>query len=159
MDKKVYLFDLDDTIYLYQCKDKEYVKEYHKKISNFLYNLKKDNKIIGLFTNNLEPNIVLKDLDINPDIFDIISSPIKMNDDQYQEFLKNTKYNSFSWTYWNNYWYIRHPKNKLIEKYIKENNFDLNEIIYFDDQKKIIESIKSIGINTVLVDPLVGIKI
>lgn len=153
-NKKVFLFDLDDTLYLYNKKDNS---EYYKKVRDFLRNLKKQNKIIGLITNNLEPVGILNKIGVDMSIFDIISTPIKMNDFEYKNFCKNTEYSSFSWTFWNDYWYVRYPKNNIILKYIKDSCFLSEDIIYFDNSKNTIKSIKNI--DCILVNPETGIEI
>lgn len=162
INKKVFIFDLDDTLYLHTFnRNKEYLKFYHSNIRKFLYNLKKNDKVLGLITYNTDPINILKKLRIDKNVFNFIEYPQNIlreyfdnNRDKYKE------YNNFIFrSNGNGINYVSLIENKkdMIERNISE--YNKKDIIFFDDSRSNIFSVRNLGIECILVDPSIGIEI
>lgn len=53
-DYKIFVFDLDNTLYLHNV-DQIYAEKYHKKVVNFLNYLKYSDKLLYIATHNFNP--------------------------------------------------------------------------------------------------------
>lgn len=85
---KVYVFDLDNTLLLWQV-DKYYKYEYESNLKNFLENLKCKNHILAIASHNTSPRYYLKKMDIDG-LFDyIIGEYPRKKSDMIIEILKN----------------------------------------------------------------------
>jgi HAD superfamily phosphatase (TIGR01681 family) len=162
INKKVFIFDLDDTLYLHSFnRNKEYLKFYHSNIRKWLYNLKKNGKIIGLITYNTNPRNVLKDLGVNENIFDFIEYPENI----LREYFDNNRYKYIKYDNFIfrtdgkgvNYVSLIENKKDMIERNISK--YNKKDIIFFDDSQSNILSVRRLGIECILVDPSIGIEI
>ena len=63
-DYKVFVFDLDNTLYLHGA-DEMYKQIYHEQVKVFLQNLKNNGKILCIATHNKNPTIYLDMLKIS----------------------------------------------------------------------------------------------
>mgnify|MGYP001050793401 CR=1 FL=1 len=139
-DYTIYVFDLDNTLYLHKA-DKTYTCEYHKKVKDFLVDLKNNNKKLYIATHNLNPIIYLNLINIQSSLFDGI--------------IKETKYvnpimNSIS--------EYTSKKDMVLE--ILNNNIDLttDDVIFFDDHYFNIKEVESINVKSIHVDQNKGIN-
>jgi FMN phosphatase YigB (HAD superfamily) len=142
-------------------RDTDYIKEYHKKIRDFLYCLKKKDKILGLITYNTDPISVLNKLGINHTIFDIFehskSIPRDLfdkNRDNYSNYAHFIMRKDFSN---NNVVTLIEYKRDMILRNIQ--NYDKKDIIFFDDNLSNVLELRAAGVESVLVNPEIGIKI
>lgn len=132
---KVFVFDLDDTLYLHKV-NINYKEKYDEKVRAFLKELKAKNKILCILTHNRRPMMYLKSMKIDK-FFDKIVFETK---DIFDKCITNYT-----------------PKNEMISIIIKEFKCNLNEIIFFDDNDYNIKQIESMGIESVKVSPKHGI--
>lgn len=135
---KVYVFDLDDTLYLHTNKDIEYKNEYHIKVKKYLQKLKKRNKILCLATHNSHPMTYLKRIGIE-DMFDEIVYELK---DLNAHVNKISEYTS---------------KKEMITEIMKKTGYKKNKIIFFDDSDYNIDQVNSIGVKSIKVSRLLGL--
>ena len=136
---KVYVFDLDDTLYLHNA-DSVYKNEYHKRVKVFLEELKNQDKILCIATHNRTPNHYLERLEIK-ELFDEII---------YEHKNVHPWYNCIT-----EYTSKKDMLNNIIEK------FDCNtdEIIFFDDNNYNIKEIQTLGIRSIKVSAKDGVNI
>jgi HAD superfamily phosphatase (TIGR01681 family) len=89
--KKLYIFDLDDTIYLRKVnKTSQY--DYHKLIRKVLTSLKKEGKVLCMASHNLDPISYLEELGVYH-LFDyIIGEYPRKKDSMVLEILERTGY-------------------------------------------------------------------
>jgi len=136
-DYKVFVFDLDNTLYLHTV-DMLYREEYNEEVIKFLQYLKENGKRICLATHNKNPFRILDKMEIHPDIFDAIiyqTEPVLSSVDIL--------------TYTN--------KKKMIQNILHITNVSIQEIIFFDDMMYNIEQVKKMGIECIHVCPEIGI--
>lgn len=136
-DYKVFVFDLDNTLYLHSV-DYSYRQEYTQKIKDFLQNLKDNGKILCLATHNTAPYYYLSRMDIH---------------DLFQEIIYETRdvhpsLNSI---------YDYTNKKDMIQEIIDKTNVSTQEVIFFDDVCYNINQVKSLGIESIHVSPKKGI--
>ena len=100
-NKKIFIFDLDDTLYLRQLYNRnemdfcqytfDFCKKYEKKIKDILYKLKEKGYKIALASHNSYPYNLLKRMEII-DLFDIIIGEYpRLKVDMINEILDKTK--------------------------------------------------------------------
>lgn len=135
---KVYVFDLDDTLYLHTNKDIEYKNEYHIKVKKYLEKLKKRNKILCLATHNSNPMTYLKRIGIE-DMFDEIVYELKDLNAHVNEISEYTS------------------KKEMITEIMKKTGYKKNKIIFFDDSDYNIDQVNSIGVKSIKVSQLSGL--
>jgi HAD superfamily phosphatase (TIGR01681 family) len=138
-DYKVFVFDLDDTLYLHRV-DLLYREEYTRKIKEFLQLLKDSGKILCLATHNKSPYHYLHKMDI----YDIFHEIIYETRDVHPSLNSIYDYTN---------------KKDMIQEILDKTNSTNNEVIFFDDHMYNINEVKSIGVETVCVSPRTGIMI
>lgn len=138
-DYKVFVFDLDDTLYLHNIGS--YSEEYHVKVKNFLVYLKDNNKLLYITTHNTNPIYYLDKLNITYLFDGIIKEtrnvcPLKNDICEYTN-----------------------KKDMIYEILNKDDNKRLTkeDVIFFDDHTYNITQVNSIGVKCILVDSLKGI--
>lgn len=136
-DYKVFVFDLDSTLYLHYA-DEMYKQIYHEQVKVFLQNLKNNGKILCIATHNKNPTIYLDMLKITSLFHYIISEQ------------KNV--NSYS-----NSIHEYTGKDEMINELISKIGCTNEEIIFFDDIKYNIKKVESIGVKSILVSDQTGI--
>lgn len=85
---KVYIFDLDDTLYLRNVSD-EYKKIYEYELIKFLNKLKNNNKILAIASHNISPRYFLRKMNIDTYFDYIIGEYPRKKSDMIVEILKN----------------------------------------------------------------------
>jgi HAD superfamily phosphatase (TIGR01681 family) len=138
-DYKVFVFDLDDTLYLHRV-NVEYREEYTIKIRNFLNSLKKSGKILCLATHNKSPSHYLHEMKIYDLFHEIIYETRDVN-----------PYKNSIFEYTN--------KKDMIQEILEKTNVTNEDVIFFDDHSYNINEVQSIGIQSVYVSPKTGIII
>lgn len=136
-DYKVFVFDLDDTLYLHNV-EYSYREEYTQKIRDFLQHLKDNGKIVCLATHNKSPYYYLSRMDIYNLFHEII----------YEKKDVNPKYNSI---------YEYTNKKYMVQEIIDKTNVSTQDVIFFDDVYYNINEVKSLGIESIRVSPTTGI--
>ena len=129
--KSVYIFDLDNTLYLWNV-NLEYRLEYEYKLIEFLKKLKTNNNILAIASFNKAPRIYLKEMLIL-DYFDYIIS---------------------EYPYEDNY----RKKSDMIIEILKNVNKEKKDAIFFDDINSNIKDCESNGIMSIKIDPKIGIQ-
>lgn len=135
---KVYVFDLDNTLFLHNSEE-TYTTRYHEKVKNYLLNLKRDNKKICLATHNKNPKYLLEKMGLEYDFFDIIVYELK----NVHPLLNSiTEYTS---------------KKDMILDIIKKTGCKKSQVIFFDDSYYNIRQVQSINVKSVKVSPTSGL--
>lgn len=134
---KVFVFDLDDTLYLHRV-DLDYREEYTKKIREFLQSLRDMGKILCLATHNKSPYRYLHKMNIH-DLFDEII---------YEKRDVSPYYNSI---------YDYTNKKYMIQEIMGKTNVSSEDIVFFDDADYNLEEVKSLGVESIKVSPYKGI--
>ncbi len=148
MSKEMYIFDLDDTLIL---KNNE---EYKINIVEKIKQLKKFGKKISLVTFNSYPDEWINSNEIE---FDYVYKPDMININEEETYMKGK--NKFEFIIWviGNQKKICRNKSKVIEEMLEKFKIDPNNAIFFDDYYRNIESVSKIGVESILVNPSVGI--
>lgn len=136
---KVFVFDLDDTLYLHRV-DLSYRLEYTQKIKEFLYTLKQQGKILCLATHNRSPYYYLNQMEIYDLFHEII----------YEKKDVHPRHNSI---------YEYTNKKDMIQEILDKTNTSIADVIFFDDVHYNIDEVRSLGIETVIVSPKKGIAL
>jgi HAD superfamily phosphatase (TIGR01681 family) len=136
-DYKVFVFDLDNTLYLHSV-DYSYRQEYTQKIKDFLQQLKDNGKILCLATHNKSPYNYLSRMDIYDLFHEIIYEKKDVNP-------------------WDNSIYEYTNKKYMIQEIIDKTNVSTQEVIFFDDVYYNVDEVKSLGIESIRVSPKTGI--
>lgn len=155
-NKKIFIFDLDDTLIL----NKNNNNSYNIKITNFIKKLKNAGKIIGIATYNLDPVLALKIrnkellclLD-HKHIIKPVKYPVKLR--EYINKYGKPNFNTYDHLYYHKSYMIKELLS--IINNIHNDDLTLNDIIFFDDQIQNINDCVNNGITSVLVDPEIGI--
>lgn len=154
--KKLYIFDLDDTISLREIENTKYKKEYEEKLKEKLKTLKKNNIKLAIATYNSRPETILTELRILH-LFDIIYKPTELLYDEYISNYRNIK-NATVWIMgqiakicWN--------KGIMVETIMKDLKCSKDETIYFDDYINNVYDVKKLGVRSVYVNKKVGIPL
>jgi HAD superfamily phosphatase (TIGR01681 family) len=135
---KVYVFDLDNTLFLHNSEEM-YTQQYHKKVKNYLLNLKRDNKKICLATHNKNPKYYIEKMGLDYDFFDVIVYELK---NVHPLFNSITEYTS---------------KKDMILEIIKKTGCKKSQVLFFDDSYYNIHQVRSINVKSVKVSPTIGI--
>lgn len=136
---KVFVFDLDDTLYLHRV-DFWYREEYTRKVREFLNSLKESGKILCLATHNKSPYYYLHKMEI----YDVFQEIIYETRDVHPSLNSIYDYTN---------------KKDMIQEILDKTNVTNEEVIFFDDHMYNINEVKSIGVETVRVSPRTGIMI
>lgn len=134
---KVFVFDLDDTLYLHDVSI-EYREEYNIKIREFLKSLKDDGKIVCLATHNKSPYYYLHKMEIYGLFHEIIYETKDVT---------SSKNSILEYT----------NKKDMIQEILEKTNVTNEDVVFFDDQSYNIDEVKSLGIASVHVSPKTGI--
>jgi HAD superfamily phosphatase (TIGR01681 family) len=136
-DYKVFVFDLDNTLYLHKVNQK-YREMYSIRIRKFLNLLKNNGKIICLASHNKSPYYYLHNMDIYDLFHEIIYEKRDVNP---------CKNNIYEYT----------NKKDMIQEILEKTKVTNKDVIFFDDQYYNINEVKSLGIESVYVSPKIGI--
>ena len=139
-DYKIFVFDLDDTLYLHNV-NQAYKDTYHKKIKNFLVYLKDNDKILYIATHNFGPSSWLNIIDIPPLLFNGIIKETK-DVNPYKNHIN--EYTS--------------KKDMILEILDKNSEFTTDDIVFFDDHEYNIKEVESINVKSIYVDSRNGIN-
>lgn len=138
-DYKVFVFDLDDTLYLHKV-ESEYREEYTAKIRELLYSLKRRGKIVCLATHNKLPYHYLDKMNIYDVFHEII----------YERRNVNPRIHSI---------YEYTSKRDMIKEIVERTNVLNEDVVFFDDHEYNINEVKSLGIESVYISSKTGIII
>lgn len=136
MSKKLFIFDLDDTLYLrykkklsscYNNNDTE-LSQYTKKITEILKKIKQQDKIITMASHNRNPTRILEKMDILHFFSIIIGEYPRKKDTMVMEILEKT-------------------------------GCSKEEAIFFDDHPEHIIDVQNFGVDTYFVDSIHGIDL
>lgn len=135
MTKKLFIFDLDDTLYLRNKKKLSGINnnhhelcEYTKKITEILKKIKQQDKIITMASHNRNPKYILAKLGIL-DVFSIIIGE-----------------------------YPR-KKDTMVMEILEKTGCSKDDAIFFDDHPEHIIDVKNIGVDTYFVESMHGIDL
>lgn len=137
MNYKVYVFDLDDTLYLHKV-DLTYSYIYNFNLKKFLEKLKNKKITMCIATHNKYPYMLLDRLNIKHYFSHIISE---------------SKDTNITCNLIENYT----SKIDMMNDIITKTNCKKSEIIFFDDNTYNINQIESMGIKSILVSHTLGI--
>lgn len=154
--KKLYIFDLDDTILLRNVQDTMYKEKYEKELRERLKDLKKKNKKLAIATYNSKPENVLIQLRILH-LFDYIYQPTELPFDKYKSNVRDLR-NATVWTI-GNHVKICWKKNIMVEKIMKNLKCSKEETIYFDDYINNVYDVEKLGVKTIHVNKTIGIPL
>jgi hypothetical protein len=160
--KKLYIFDFDNTLLLhYLHSEKRFI--YEKKLFRFLKKLKLDNKLLTIVTHNKDPFTYLKANNILY-LFDIIKTPYEIPfKDYHPEKFPTKNYKGYHGVQLPPLYSISDkiciypPKPDMISEILSITGVSKNESIFFDDDRFHVEDVKLSEIESVLIDPLIGI--
>lgn len=125
---KVYVFDLDNTLYLWDV-SKNYKLEYEYKLVKFLKDLKENNNILAIASHNTSPRYYLRKMNLSNYFDYIIGEYPRKKSDMIIEILKNI----------------------VTMEYTKK------DVIFFDDLDYNIRECRENDIISIKVDPVKGI--
>jgi len=136
-DYKVFVFDLDDTIYLHGLKSEN---DFHKNVRRNLEKLKNNNKKLYVATHNKDPFWYLRRLNI----LDLFEKVIYEQKDVSPWINSITEYTS---------------KADMINEILADLDptCSLDDIVFFDDNDYNIKDVSTIGVRSVLVDKVTGV--
>lgn len=137
-DYKIFVFDLDNTLYLHNV-DQNYAEKYHKKALNFLMYLKDCDKLLYIATHNFNPKFLLDKINISP-LFDGI---IKETKDVHPSLNSIVEYTS--------------KKDMILEILDKHKNLTKDDVVFFDDHNYNIKQVESINVKSIYVNDYKGI--
>lgn len=136
-DYKVFVFDLDNTLYLHNA-DVMHTQIYHEQVKVFLQNLKNDGKILCIATHNKNPIVYLDMIKITSLFHYIISEQKNV----YPSLNRIDEYTG---------------KDEMINELISKIGCTNEEILFFDDANYNIKKVESIGVKSILVSDQTGI--
>ena len=134
-DYKIFVFDLDNTLYLHNNEN----SSYHKKVKNFLVYLKDNNKKLYVATHNFNPVFLLDKLNIT-ELFDGVIKETKNVNPMLNSIMEYTN------------------KKDMILEILKDTDFTTEDVIFFDDHEYNITQVNSIGVKCIYVDDFKGIN-
>jgi HAD superfamily phosphatase (TIGR01681 family) len=138
LNYKVYVFDLDNTLYLHYA-DQDYSIHYHKRVKEFLETLKARGNILCIATHNKQPKNYLDRMDIY-DLFDHIIF-------EKQEHLHPYLHCIQDYT----------PKNEMIEEILHLTECKKEQVVFFDDFDYNVKQVESVGVKSIKVCDTVGL--
>lgn len=150
----LYIFDLDDTLYLRSVSE-EYKKFYEQKIKEYFKKLISQNKTLAIVSYNANPHKILKCMEIDS-FFSHICSPIVKHESELTEEDIHKDISSIVYTADGNARLIE-SKAIMINKLLQKTNHCKEEIIFFDDLDDNIKKVSDFGICSVLVNPQIGL--
>lgn len=133
---KVYVFDLDNTLYLHKRNDKDNI---HKEVKRHLETLKSRGKKLYVATHNKYPWDLMREMDI----LDIVHG------------VKYEKKNVHPWMNSINEYT---NKAEMINEIIKEEECCVDDVVFFDDADYNVMNVRKIGVRSVLIDEKKGIE-
>jgi HAD superfamily phosphatase (TIGR01681 family) len=136
-DYKVFVFDLDNTLYLHNA-DVMHTQIYHEQVKVFLQNLKNDGKILCIATHNKNPIVYLDRIKITSLFHYIIS-------EQKNVHPSLNRIDDYT------------GKDEMINELISKIGCTNEEILFFDDANYNIKKVESIGVKSILVSAQTGI--
>lgn len=136
MDYKIFVFDLDNTLYLHKIAN----RLYHNSLPHNLQVLKDNNKKLYVATHHTFPFPLLETLGIQ-DMFDNI---IYERKDVHSESCTIDDYTS---------------KQDMINEILLESGsqYTVDDVVFFDDHYYNIEDVSSMGVRCIYVDELKGV--
>lgn len=150
-NKELFIFDLDDTLFLHYGNQKIYETE----LIPFLVNLKNEGKILAIVTYNTQPEKFLTRFPIS--LFDYIYKPTVMSLVDYR--ISNKIYENCS------IWMVRNTvricmcKSIIVKDILQKYDCSPEKTIFFDDHPLNVSKVKQLGVESILVDPLTGIPL
>lgn len=138
-DYKIFVFDLDNTLYLHHI-DQNYAEKYHKKVVKFLNYLKDSDKLLYIVTHNFNPVKYLKKIYILPLLFDGI---IKETKNVHPSFNNISEYTS--------------KKDMILEILDKHKDLTKDDVIFFDDHTFNIKEVEKLNVKSIYVNQSKGI--
>ena len=148
--KKIFIFDLDDTLILNNYNN----ENYNDKIYKFLIYLKNKGKILAIASHNGAPKFTIKMY--NKKILNLFESDDILGAEEVVSKDQITNLDSdISFT---NGDYIYYKKTEMIKKLIKKYDLKFKDVIFFDNDKGHILDALGENIVSILVDPKDGIK-
>lgn len=139
-DYKIFVFDLDNTLYLHNC-NQNYSEMYHKKVVNFLMYLKNCDKFLYIATHNFHPDNYLNRINIPPLLFDGI---IKETKDVHPSLNSIVEYTS--------------KKDMILEILDKHKNLTKDDVVFFDDHIYNIKEVEQLNVKSIYVNQFKGIN-
>lgn len=137
-DVKVYVFDLDNTLYLHDHTNKDYFNEYRLNLVKFLEKLTTENITLCIATHNKTPITFLDELNITNLFKHIIYE--KKNVHPYLNTIKDYT-----------------PKSEMMKEIMTLTSCTYDKMIFFDDDMFNIRDVETLNIKSVLVCSKVGI--
>jgi HAD superfamily phosphatase (TIGR01681 family) len=138
-DYKIFVFDLDNTLYLHKV-DQIYAEKYHKKVNNFLNYLKDNNKLLYIATHNFSPVDYFNRMIIQPLLFNGI---IKETKDVHPSLNNISEYTS--------------KKDMILEILDKHKDLTKDDVIFFDDHMFNIKEVEKLNVKSIYVNESKGI--
>lgn len=139
-DYKIFVFDLDNTLYLHHTND-DYRFRYSRKVKTFLNYLRDNDKNLYIATHNFEPKFLLNGMDIPPLWFNDIITETK---DVHPKLNHIEDYTS--------------KKEMILEILKNHKELTVDDVIFFDDHHYNIKEVESIDVKSIYVDELKGIN-
>jgi HAD superfamily phosphatase (TIGR01681 family) len=136
---KIFVFDLDNTLYLHNHEDTDYVEKYHRDVKKAMIYLKENYKKIYIATHNSSPSYLLKILGIESYLDGVIAEKQDLH-----PFLNNIhEYTS---------------KLSMIMEILENNPFCApRDVVFFDDSIYNINQVKNF-VDSVYVDAKIGVS-
>jgi HAD superfamily phosphatase (TIGR01681 family) len=138
-DYKIFVFDLDNTLFLHNV-DQTTGEKYHKKVKSFLNYLKDSDKLLYIATHNFYPSNYLNRIDIPPLLFNGI---IKETKDVHPSFNNISEYTS--------------KKDMILEILDKHKDLTKDDVIFFDDHTFNIKEVEKLNVKSIYVNQSKGI--
>ena len=135
INTKVYVFDLDDTLYMHIMHKP---LDYHKKVKKFMKKIKDTGKKIAIATHNLRPESLLSQLDIK-DLIDVVikeTRPVNSWDNTIDEYT---------------------PKSDMLREIMSILKCKKKHMLFFDDSPYNIKKVRDFKVKSILVNPVLGI--
>lgn len=153
--KKVFIFDLDNTIYFNE--NDPYYNKFHNDVYYLIKNLYEQGKIIAIITYNLSPESCLEFLNIKQYV-SFIYKPIvslKKHNLSLKDIYSHTSFEDIIYYYPYKSFFIKNLKTQK-----EMNNIINEEIIFFDDSVNNIRDVKNnCNIECIHVNSKIGLDI
>lgn len=132
---KVYVFDLDDTLYMHEmCRP----RNYHKKVKQALKKIKENGKKLAIATHRHHPEELLEILDIKSLIDVIITEKRPVH---------NSTHDIEDYT----------PKSYMMREIMSILKCKKKHMLFFDDSPYNIKKVRGFKVKSILVNPYTGI--
>lgn len=139
-DYKIFVFDLDNTLFLHKVNSIKR-QNYNRKLKNFLYYLKDNDKLLYIATHNFDPEPLLYKIDISSSLFNGI---IKETRDLHPGLNTIEEYTN--------------KKDMILEILNIHKNLSSKDVVFFDDYIYNIKQVESINVKSIYVKDLQGIN-